>query len=156
VGYLISFLFNADRDPTSHDQIRLRCVTQPRCRTGHSPRPFSSCQSASPNTSDRSSQPAPDRQQFDQKCIDDFSAKSLICLKPTLDSAQVGLLTEKAPLAWVAAIWAGATRRNASYSCHVLARYDGKIPVRHLILFKFFEISWLAGMCTIAVASLYY
>jgi hypothetical protein len=22
-------LFNANRDPTSHDQIRLRCVTQP-------------------------------------------------------------------------------------------------------------------------------
>jgi hypothetical protein len=35
-------------------------------------------------------------------------------------------LTKKAPLAGAAAIWAGATRRNASYSRHVLAQYDEK------------------------------
>src|SRR5260370_30683109 len=54
----------------------------------------SSCQSAcaSPNTSDRPSPQAPDRQLLDQKCSADFSAKPLICLKPTLDSAQVGLI----------------------------------------------------------------
>jgi hypothetical protein len=51
-------------------------------------------------------------------------------------------LTKKAPLAGAAAIWAGATRRNASYSRHVLAQYDEKFL--RGILFNFFEVSWLA------------
>jgi ribosomal protein L4 len=38
---------------------------------------------------------------------------------------------------------ARATQRNA-YSRHVLGPIRRKIPVRHLILFKFFELSWLA------------
>jgi hypothetical protein len=50
-------------------------------------------------------------------------------------------LAKKAPLAGVAAIWAGAARRNASHSRHVLAQYDEKFPCD--ILFNFFEVSWL-------------
>src|SRR5437879_2641521 len=53
----------------------------------------SSCQSvcASPNTNCRPSPPALECQLPDQKRSADFSAKPLIRLKPTLDSAQVGL-----------------------------------------------------------------
>jgi hypothetical protein len=45
-------------------------------------------------------------------------------------------LTKKAPLAGVAAIWASAARRNASYSRHVMAKYDEKFLCG--ILFNFF------------------
>ena len=53
-------------------------------------------------------------------------------------------LTEKAPLAGGCNLGRrDATKRQLFMSCSGAIRR--KIPVRHLILFKFFEISWLAG-----------
>jgi hypothetical protein len=43
------------------------------------------------NTSCRQSLPLPESRYRASKCSADFSAEALICLEPTLDSAQVGL-----------------------------------------------------------------
>jgi hypothetical protein len=79
--------------PTAtHGQIRLRCTTQPDpAQAALLDRLGTSAQTHAPQRS-RVADAGCHRlnTDLDQKCSDDFLAKALICLSPTVDSAQVG------------------------------------------------------------------
>src|ERR1700746_526517 len=82
-----------------------------------------------------------------EKCSDDFSSKSLIALMATIDSAQVGLILDRALLYNFKAIGRQVRKDGLGDARTLLGRNPIVIRVRVAIALRVFDERCMDGVC---------